>query len=123
MLSGDLSGGEWLAILWLKVFFTTPSHGQIGSHVTACLPRSPKAKNISAGCARQKAESLAIFGRFFPFIGCNRRRATTSTAIMGAWRSTTTQQSALCERLLSAVRTIYSLGRTPEAGEQLRSIA
>jgi hypothetical protein len=23
--------------------------------VTACLPRSPKAKNISAGCARQKA--------------------------------------------------------------------
>ena len=31
------------------------SRGQIGSHVTACLPRSPRAKIIPAGCARQKA--------------------------------------------------------------------
>jgi hypothetical protein len=32
-------------------------------------------------------------------------------------------RSALCERLLSAVRTIYLLVRTPEVSEQLRSIA
>lgn len=30
---------------------------------------------------------------------------------------------ALCERLLSSEKTIYLLGRTPEASEQLQSIA
>jgi hypothetical protein len=34
--------------------YDAPS-GQIASHLTACVPRSPKAKNISAGWARQKA--------------------------------------------------------------------
>jgi len=49
------SRGEWLAILPLKVASTTPPSGQIASHLTACVPRSPKAKNIPAGWARQKA--------------------------------------------------------------------
>jgi hypothetical protein len=50
------SKGEWLAILRLKVVSTTPfSSDQVASHLTACVPRSPKAKNISAGWARQKA--------------------------------------------------------------------
>ena len=39
------------------------------------------------------------------------------------WRSTIMLRSALYERLLSAVRTIYLLGRTPEVSERLRSIA
>jgi len=38
-----------------------------GSYVTAYLPRSPIAQNISAGCARQKGECLAIFADTCPW--------------------------------------------------------
>jgi hypothetical protein len=47
--------GEWLAILWLKVLCTTPLKRPNG-FVCDCVPAvQSKAKNISAGWARQKA--------------------------------------------------------------------
>ena len=68
------SRGEWLAILPLKVPSTTPPSGQIASHLTACVPRSPKAKNISAGWL-VKRRMAADFQRFVPML-CSTTSAT-----------------------------------------------
>ena len=47
MTTPDDSGKKWSLL-------EIPG-GPMGSQMTACLPASPKAKNISAGCAGQKA--------------------------------------------------------------------
>src|SRR6266852_3040828 len=46
----------------------SPQKGQIGSHVTACLPRSPKSEKYLRRMCSSKGEWLAILGRFLPML-------------------------------------------------------
>jgi hypothetical protein len=63
-----LSGGEALAIVWLKVVtFAVPQATKTWC-MRDCLPAAQsKAKNISAGCARQRRTD-GDFRRFLPML-------------------------------------------------------
>jgi hypothetical protein len=65
------SKGEWLAILWLKVVSTTPLK-RPNWFARDCAPtvQSKSKKNISARCARQKANGWRL-RRFLPVIRAN----------------------------------------------------